>query len=220
LVGALISALLKLSGRSRSFAELSNDVLVAEQRMTTGGGWQDAIGGMYPGIKLTFTGSGIPQQYDVQQVVLSESAEDEINRRGFLLYTGQRRIAKSVLVRVLSRYVCNHPESLSALEKIQQLAYSMTYELRRENISEFGGLLSCHMQLLRKLDASSSNLMLDHITKELGAYTDGSTLCGAAGGGFLYGILKKSMTLDDIRQWIKREFDGTAVQVFTSEIVR
>jgi fucokinase len=219
LVGALISVLLKLSGRCRSFAELSNDVLLAEQRMTTGGGWQDAIGGMYPGIKLTFTEPGIPQQYDVQQVILSESAENALNKRGFLLYTGQRRIAKSVLVRVLSNYVCNHPDSLAALKKMQQLAYSMTYELRRENISGFGCLLSFHMELLRQLDTSCTNIMLEHIMKGLDTFINGSTLCGAAGGGFLYGILKEDKTPDDIRQWVKREFDGTAIRLYECGIV-
>jgi fucokinase len=188
--------------------------------MTTGGGWQDAIGGMYPGIKITFTEPGIPQQYDVQPLALSESAEDELNRRGFLLFTGQRRIAKSALVRVLSNYICNHPESLIAFENIQQLAYAMTYELRRGNISNFGKLLTEHMEILRKLDGSSSNLMLEHIIKGLDAYTDGSTLCGAGGGGFLYGILKSGMSLDDVRQWIKRDFDGTAIKVFTCEIAQ
>jgi fucokinase len=220
LVGAIINALLKLSGRSRSFAELTNDVLIAEQLMTTGGGWQDAIGGMYPGIKITFTEPGIPQHYDVNPVVLSESAEDELNRRGFLLFTGQRRIAKSALVRVLSNYICNHPESLTAFEKIQQLAYTMTYELRRGNISNFGRLLTEHMELLRELDGSSSNLMLEHIINGLGAFTDGSTLCGAGGGGFLYSILKSEMSLDDVRQWIKKDFDGTAIKVFTCEIAQ
>jgi fucokinase len=218
LTGALISALLKLSGRNRSYGELSNDVLAAEQRMTTGGGWQDAIGGMYPGIKLIFTEPGIPQQYDVQTVKLTDCAKDEINSRGFLLYSGQRRVAKTALIRVLSNYICNRPESLAALHDMQRLAYTMTYELQRGSISNFGQLLYEHMSLLKQLDASCTNLMIDYLIKGLYPFIEGVSICGAGGGGYLYGILKPNVTLGDVRSWVSREFDGTEVRAFTSEI--
>ena len=219
LTGAIIDALSRLAGRERSSAELSDDVLLAEQLMTTGGGWQDVIGGMYAGIKLTFTKPGIPQKYDVQTLALPNASVDEMNKRGFLMYTGQRRLARSVLRRVVTNYVCNRRDSLAAFEETRRLAVVMAHELRRGNISGFGKLLSEHMRLLRLLDASSSNLMLDHIMDGLNDLTDGTTLCGAAGGGFLYGISKADVTHDDIRAWIECEHEGTAIKLYTCEIV-
>jgi len=219
LTGALIDAISKLAGTNKTSAELSDDVLVAEQLMTTGGGWQDAIGGMYPGVKLTFTEAGIPQKYDVQQITLTENAKKDLNNRGFLLYSGQRRLAKSVLMRVLSDYVCNKQESIAALDELQKLSYTMAYELRRGNISTFGKLLTEHMNMMRRLDASCSNLMLDHIMTGMAPFTEGHSICGAGGGGFIYGILKRNVSLDNLRNWIEKEYGGIAIQVYTSEIV-
>ena len=218
LTGALISALIQLSGRSRSCKELSNDVLVAEQRMTTGGGWQDAIGGMFPGIKLTFTEPGIPQQYDVQAVKMTDTAMQEINARGFLLYTGQRRVAKTALAKVLSNYICNRPESIAALEEQQRLVYLMAYELQRGNITGFGLLLNNHMHLLKQLDNSCTNLFIDYIFNGLYSFIEGASICGAGGGGYIYGILKENVTLDDVKKWISKELEGTEIRIHKSEI--
>jgi fucokinase len=213
ITGAVIHVLMKLLGQTKTPAELSDAVLMAEQSMTTGGGWQDVIGGMYPGIKITTTKPGIPQIYDVQPLTLPKNTIHQLNNRSFLLYTGQRRLARSVLTRVLTNYICNHPSALKALREIQQLVYVMNYELLRNNITNFAKLLTEHMNLLCIMDKSSSNLMLNHIMDELSDFTDGSTLCGAGGGGFLYGILKEGQSLDDVRRWLKREYEGTAMTV-------
>lgn len=217
LEAGLIQVLYRLTGKERTNAELSDDVLLAEQLMTTGGGWQDVIGGVYPGVKLTYTEPGIPQRYDVQELVLSERALSELNGRGFLLYTGQRRLARSVLRRVIANYVCNHRESLAALEAMQRLAVAMAYELRRENVGSFGQLLSEHMRLLRQLDASSSNRSLDYMMASLEEFTDGATLCGAAGGGFLYGVLREHVSRQELQRGIDSRFSG--MKVYSASIV-
>lgn len=218
ITGALIKVLTLLTGRERSNDEYSESVLQAEQLMTTGGGWQDAIGGMYPGVKLTLTEPGIPQRYQVQTIALPGNVESELNRRGFLVYTGQRRLARSVLRRVLSGYVCNRRESLSALTETQRLAVTMAYELKRGNVSQFGRLLSEHMRLLRTLDASSSNLMLDYMMEGLGEYIEGVTLCGAAGGGFMYGIAKPGFSLEDIARQLRLDYGGLSVRLYSATL--
>jgi fucokinase len=35
-------------------------VLLVEQKLTTGGGWQDQVGGLLPGFKLTTSSAKIP----------------------------------------------------------------------------------------------------------------------------------------------------------------
>jgi fucokinase len=120
---------------------------------------------------------------------------------------------------VLSNYVCNHEKSLAALEETQRLAVTMAYELRRGNISAFGQLLSEHMRLLCQLDASSSNLMLDHMMRGLDEWTEGVTLCGAAGGGFMYGVAKEGIPLENIRLWLKQEYEGTTARLYQALIV-
>jgi hypothetical protein len=68
------------------------------------------------------------------------------------------------------------------------------------------------------LDASSSNIALDYLMSGLAELTEGMTLCGAAGGGFLYGITKKDKTLDDVRRWVEKNYGGMFVRVSLAEI--
>jgi fucokinase len=42
-----------------------------EQMLTTGGGWQDQVGGLVGGIKLVSTGPGLPQKIHVEQTRLA-----------------------------------------------------------------------------------------------------------------------------------------------------
>ena len=214
LTGGIIQALIKITGNELSPADLSNHVLIAEQRMTSGGGWQDCIGGIFPGIKMTMTEPGLTQIYEVNEIKINP---DELNARGFLLYTGQRRLARSLLIRVVSNYICNNPESIKALNDIQMLAYDMVHYLRKQNITAFGELLNEHMRLIRILDKSCSNLMLDHLMTDIEEFAVGSTLLGAAGGGFLYGILKENMTFKDLQEFVNKEYRGSAIRVYTCE---
>ena len=60
IMGAVIvAAINRTMGRSLSNTELFNSVLRIEQLLTTGGGWQDQIGGVLEGVKLILTEPGI-----------------------------------------------------------------------------------------------------------------------------------------------------------------
>lgn len=51
LAGACVKAIYRMLGKELSQEELYNRVLCMEQIMSTGGGWQDQVGGLAPGIK-------------------------------------------------------------------------------------------------------------------------------------------------------------------------
>lgn len=76
-------------------AKLSHEALAymvtqVEQLMTTGGGWQDQIGGIYPGIKLGCSTQGLPLKIGVQLVEVSAAVISELEDRSLLIYTGQQ----------------------------------------------------------------------------------------------------------------------------------
>jgi len=61
LAGVLLNAISLSMGKKYSNHEsLIHAVLVVEQLMTTGGGWQDQVGGIYPNAKLTISNKGLP----------------------------------------------------------------------------------------------------------------------------------------------------------------
>ena len=72
--------------------------------MSTGGGWQDQVGGITPGLKYITSMPGIDQQLKVTHVEIPEEAKKELDDRFVLIYTGQRRLARNLLRDVVGRY--------------------------------------------------------------------------------------------------------------------
>ena len=116
-------------------------MLVMEQIMSTGGGWQDQVGGVTNGIKYITSKPGLDQQLRVEHIELQLETKKELNERFCLIYTRQRRLARNLLRDVVGRYVGNEPDSLYALNEIQKVAALMCFELERGKIDEFADLL-------------------------------------------------------------------------------
>ena len=64
--------------------------------------------------------SGLQQRLQVAHIELSPQTKKELDERFVLIYTGQRRLARNLLRDVVGRYVGNEPDSLFALEEIQE----------------------------------------------------------------------------------------------------
>jgi fucokinase len=163
LSGACVKALLEFLGIENSEADLYSYVLCMEQIMATGGGWQDQVGGLSSGIKYISTMPGVNQQIKVEHLQIPEEALEELNERFVLIYTGQRRLARNLLRDVVGRYVGNEQDSLFALNEIQRVAALMRFELERGHVDDFAQLLNYHWELSKKVDAGSTNTLIDQI---------------------------------------------------------
>lgn len=86
-------------------------ILAMEQIMSTGGGWQDQVDGVTPGMKYITSMPGIDQQLKVSHVEIPEKTKRELDERFVLIYTGQRRLARNLLREVVGRYVSNESDS-------------------------------------------------------------------------------------------------------------
>lgn len=158
--------------------------------------------------------------YDkVTHVELPESARKELNERFVLIYTGQRRLARNLLRDVVGRYVGNEPDSLYALEEIQKTAALMRFELERGNVDGFAKLLDYHWELSKKVDAGSSNTLIEQIFSSIEEMIDGRLVCGAGGGGFLQVILKKGITREDVEKRLNEVFMDSLVGVADCKLV-
>jgi len=219
LSAACVKAIFEFMGIEHSEDDLYQHVLAMEQLMSTGGGWQDQVGGVTPGIKYITTMPGISQKIKVSRLEIPEEAKNELNERFVLIYTGQRRLARNLLRDVVGRYVGNEPDSLFALNEIQRVAALMRFELERGNVDEFANLLNYHWELSQKVDKGSTNTLIDQIFASIDEYTAGKLVCGAGGGGFLQVILKKGVTKDTVRARLKEVFEDASVDVWDSELV-
>ena len=117
------------------------------------------------------------------------------------------------------RDVGNEPDSLYALNEIQKVAALMRFELERGKIDEFADLLNYHWELSRKVDAGSTNTLIDQIFLSIEDLIDAKMVCGAGGGGFLQVILKKGVQKADVHKRLKDVFQDNPVDVWDCEII-
>ena len=219
LSAACVKAVFEFMGIAYTESDLYSHVLAMEQIMSTGGGWQDQVGGVTPGMKYITSKPGMEQALRVVHVELSEETRRELDERFCLIYTGQRRLARNLLRDVIGRYVGNEPESLFALNEIQRVAALMRFELERGNVDEFAKLLNYHWELSQKVDQGSTNTLIDQIFKSIDEMIDGRLVCGAGGGGFLQVVLKKGVTKADVHNRLKSVFQDSLVDVWSCELV-
>jgi galactokinase/mevalonate kinase-like predicted kinase len=153
--------------------------------MTTGGGWQDQAGGIFPGAKLLITGPGSRQRIRVQPVGWSPERQAEFSQLLVLYNTGIQRMAKDLLRQVVSRYLARETATIQVLHSIKTLAVEMSYAMVEGDWKHLGGLLDRHWQLNQVLDPHTANAPINAILNRARPFVHGAKLAGAGGGGFL-----------------------------------
>ena len=219
LAAACVKALLTFLGIEYTEDHLYRTVLCMEQIMSTGGGWQDQVGGVTDGIKYITSRPGLQQEIKVQHVALDEETRNELNERFTLIYTGQRRLARNLLRDVVGRYIGNEPDTVCALNEIQRTAALMRFELERGNVDAFAELLSEHWKLSQMIDAGSTNTLIDQIFDACDDLLSGKMICGAGGGGFLQVVLKKGVSKDELQARLKSVFSDTDIGVWDAALI-
>ncbi|MCR4589549.1 MAG: bifunctional fucokinase/L-fucose-1-P-guanylyltransferase [Lachnospiraceae bacterium] len=219
LAGACVKGLYSFLGISIDDNDLYNRVLCMEQIMSTGGGWQDQVGGLAPGIKMVTTDESLEQKIICTPVRMGEKTLKELNERFAIVYTGQRRLARNLLRDIVGKYLGNDPVVLDVLYRIQQLAVLMRLELEKGHVDGFARLLNEHWELSKKLDQGCTNTCIDQLFMAIGDLICGKMICGAGGGGFIQVIMKEGVSLEDLQRRLDEVFSDSGVSVWKTEII-
>ena len=219
LAAACVKAILTFLGIPYTEEMLYGRVLCMEQIMSTGGGWQDQVGGVTDGIKYTSSRPGLKQEFHVTHLELRDEVWAELNERFALIYTGQRRLARNLLRDVVGRYIGNEPDTVYALNEIQKTAALMRFELERCHVDDFAALLTRHWELSKMIDAGSTNTLIDQIFDSIEDLVDGKMVCGAGGGGFLQVVLKKGVSKSALQARLKEVFSDTDINAWDCTLV-
>jgi fucokinase len=171
-------------------AVLTDEVMRFEQRMTTGGGWQDQVGGIYPGAKLVTSGPGCRQRLRVEPVAWSSGREAEFAERLVLFNTGLQRMAKNLLRQVVGSYLAREVATVQVLHGIKTLASEMAFAMRDGEWEYLGTLLDRHWRLNQILDPHTTNAPINNMLARVRPYVFGAKLAGAGGGGYLILLAK------------------------------
>ena len=214
MAGAVLSALAHWSGVELSQAQLFEEVLCLEQMLTTGGGWQDQVGGLTGGIKLVTTGPGLPQAIQVTPVALSSATTNGLAERLLLVYTGQQRLAKNLLRNVMSRWMARDPEMVWIQDELARLALAMRRALTTDDLAEFGRLLGEHWGLNKRMDPGCTNPFIDDLFAVMEPFIWGGKLAGAGGGGYAMVITRDEQAGRALAATLAGRYPGTPVAVW------
>jgi fucokinase len=219
LAAALLRGLAEIAGLEISDTSLSDQVMRLEQLMTTGGGWQDQAGGIFPGAKLVTTGPGLRQRLRVQPLAWTEGRQQEFADRFVLYYTGIRRIAKNLLAQVVGSYLSREVATLQVLHSIKTLAVEMSYAMNQGEWDYLGSLLDRHWQLNQVLDPHTTNAPIDSLLRDIRPHLAGAKLAGAGGGGFLMLLAKSPEQAQELRRELERRDTHSAGAVYDYRIL-
>ncbi len=194
----VIATLMRLLGKQPALDELFAKTSYMEQLMTTGGGWQDQIGGAAGGVKLIQTQPGVEQNPSLSWTHLNDP-QMPVAERFLLYYTGYRRMAKNILQKVVGRYLERDDEAIRCVTELKTLAMEMKEDLDRRRVDDFGRKIARAWELNKTLDSGSTTLDIDRLMQRLQPHMLGAKLLGAGGGGFLFIVSKDADATARIR---------------------
>ena len=166
--------------------EVCNRTLGLEQLLTTGGGWQDQYGGIFPGVKLLETQSGWDQIPRLRWLPEKLFTDPETQASMLLYYTGITRVAKNLLAEIVEGMFLNEKSRLTVLKEMKQHALDTWEIIQQGNYQAYSRKIARSWDLNKQLDADTTNPKIELIIRRIKDLSLGHKLPGAGGGGFLY----------------------------------
>ncbi len=200
IVGAtLVAVINRVLGKTLNHSQLFYEVLKLEQALTTGGGWQDQLGGVLAGAKLAASGAGIVPAPAVNYV--PSDIVDPISNGGttLLYYTGITRLAKNILEQVVSKQFNCDRDGMDTIRRIHKHSETMADAFMKKDYGAFACCVSECWRQNKQLDPDSTNTAVERIIEIVSPYAAGIKLLGAGGGGFMLICAKSTADAGMIR---------------------
>ncbi|MHC4680071.1 MAG: fucose pyrophosphorylase domain-containing protein, partial [Planctomycetota bacterium] len=217
-LAVILAAIQRAVGRELSKRELFYSVLRLEQALTTGGGWQDQIGGAVNGVKMIVTEPGFVPDARIHYV-LPDILDPKTNGgRSLLYYTGITRLAKNILQQVVGQCLNRHRPTMATLKQIHIVAEEVADALVRKDLTTFGRLIDVAWRLNKQLDPNSSSDEIESLLGRVRPFIYGAKLLGAGGGGFMLMICKSPEDARTVREMLEAEPPNEQARFFEFDI--
>jgi galactokinase/mevalonate kinase-like predicted kinase len=203
LAATLLGVLSDFANLSWDKGELAQRTLALEQMLTSGGGWQDQVGGVLPGVKLVETTPGL-EQYPVSRWLPGRFFQGPHKARMLLYYTGLTRVARDVLGEIVRGIFLNSAARLVTLDKIRANAEVAFDAIQRDDFEAFAATVDCSWQLNKELDSGTNTPDVQQILDQAGSDLLAAKLLGAGGGGYLFMIARDSDAALRIRERLEK----------------
>ena len=200
LAATLLGVLGDFCGLGWDQAALSTRTLALEQMLTTGGGWQDQIGGITRGIKLIETTPGVEQKPSLRWLPDHLFSSAYANRSALLYYTGLTRLAKNILQEIVRGMFLNSSRHLDILGQMGEHALATYQALQSDNYEALCEAVARSWDLNQRLDAGTNTPGVQAILDAVGPHLAAAKLPGAGGGGYLFMLAKDESAARRIRE--------------------
>ena len=206
LAGCILSSLGQCLGleKVRDLKYLTQTILNLEQLLSTGGGWQDQVGGLYPGLKLcTADVNVVPIQVNVETHDITDENIVRLNERLLLAFSGKPRLAKNILQKVLRQWAKRSPEVVSTVKSLVYGAKKCINTIHQNDFKSLGDSINSYWvqkQAMAGKDSGVEPHEVGEIIRKLNEkqMIDGASLTGAGGGGFLALLLREGRISEEV----------------------
>ncbi|XP_060131908.1 L-fucose kinase isoform X3 [Zootoca vivipara] len=172
-----------------------------------GGGWQDQVGGLVPGVKIGRSKPQLPLKVEVEQITIPESFIHTLNEHLLLLYTGKTRLARNLLQDVLRNWYARLPTIVQNASALVNNAEECAQALRQGNLALLGKCMNHYWLQKKNMAPGCEPLAVRRMMEVLQPHVYGQSMAGAGGGGFLY-VLTKEPRNQEALQRILMETEG------------
>jgi galactokinase/mevalonate kinase-like predicted kinase len=203
LAATLLATLSDFCGLGWDRTALFSRTLALEQLLTTGGGWQDQAGGIYPGVKLIETAPGLRQQPTLRWLPDQLLAEACAERRALLYYTGLTRVAKGILQEIVRGLFLNAARHLDLIGRIGENALAAAEALQRADDAALCACVRRSWELNQLLDPGTNPPEVAALLAAVDDYLAAAKLLGAGGGGYLLVLAKDAEAARRARQTLE-----------------
>ncbi|XP_022056691.2 L-fucose kinase [Acanthochromis polyacanthus] len=200
LAGALLAAVYRCTGRTYDTDSLIHAVLYLEQILTTGGGWQDQVGGLVGGVKVGRSRASLPLQVEVERLHLSEEFLVSLEQHLLLVYTGKTRLARNLLQDVVRSWYSRLPSMVQNARQLVSNSEECARACLDGSLSRLGQCLDRSWQQKKLMAPGCEPASVRSMMEALRPLVLGQSLAGAGGGGFLYLLTREPQQKEAVLQ--------------------
>ncbi|XP_052231243.1 L-fucose kinase-like isoform X2 [Dreissena polymorpha] len=218
LAGAVMASLLQTAGKSCDPQGLIHLVLYLEQLLTTGGGWQDQVGGLLGGVQLGVSGAGLPLYVEAQDLQVDPEVLQALNERLVLIYTGKTRLARNLLQDVVRNWYARNPQIVETEDSLVQLANQCAEFIKKGDLESVGQCMDEYWVLKKTMAPGCEPEFVARLMTSMRPYALGMCMAGAGGGGFMYVLASDHEAQKNIKNMFNSAEVSQGVCVYEASI--
>ncbi|MFO7724145.1 MAG: bifunctional fucokinase/fucose-1-phosphate guanylyltransferase [Oceanipulchritudo sp.] len=203
LAATLLAALSDLCQLGWDPYAIGQRVLVLEQMLTSGGGWQDQYGGICRGLKYLETRPGLEQAPKIHWMDDHLFSDPAYRPHILLYYTGITRVAKRVLGEIVEGMFLNSGQRLDVLAEISENAEKLKESMQEGHYDGLCAGVRRSWELNQALDPGTNPPEIAKLLEPLADWIGGCKLLGAGGGGYLLILARDSLAAHRIKEHLR-----------------